>query len=244
MPNIYLRLPASRCAFFRHRDPDRTLAPGEPVVYNQYSHEYFIMRNSLTNAPAIVQKANEQCFSQQQWRNMMSGRNPLGGKVVVKRDRNQYLSFDEVCLLAGHTGYHKSANEDYLCLRLPSEVEVVDTVRTVTPSWSLTAPGVRQLIVSLNNDFKRSLVDWALATFDYCTSNGRIICRGQTSMLERYLMRYGMEPTLTEKDNLRRIIDRWLRTEHSNYKAYSCIDMTYSDQREKVHKIDGVEWDE
>lgn len=243
MPNIYLRMPASRCAYFRHRDPRHTLAPEEPLVYSQYTQEYFIMRNTLTNAFAVTQKVNEQCFSHQQWRNMMSGRHPVGGKMIVKRDRNKYLSFAEVCHLSGHTDYHKSANEDYLCVRLPTEVEVVDTVRSVTPSWNLTISGVRQLIVLLNNDFKRSLVNWALSTFDYCTSGGRIVCRGQSAMLERYLMRYGIEPTRDEKDNLRRIIDRWLRTEHNNFKSYSCIDMTYPDSKEKVLDIDSVEWD-
>ncbi len=236
-------MPTSRCAYFRHRDPRHTLAPGEPLVFNQYTQEYFVMRNALTNATAVTQEVNEQCFSQQQWRNMMTGRHPVGGKPVVKRDRNQYLTFAEVCQLSGRTDYHKSVNEDYLCVRLPTEVEVVDTVRTVTPSWSLTQGGVRQLIVLLNNDFKRSLVEWALSTFDYCTANGRIVCRGQTAMLERYLMRYGMEPSQTEKDNLRRIIDRWLRTEHNNYKSYSCIDMTYPDSRERNMEIGEVIWE-
>ncbi len=242
MPNIYLRMPSSRCAYFRHRDHRHTLAPEEPVVYSQYTQEYFIMRNTLTNAPAVTQEINEQCFSHQQWRNMMSGRHPAGGRVAMKRDRNKYLSFAEVCHLSGRTDYHKSINEDYLCVRLPTEIEVVDTVRTVTPSWNLTTQGVRQLIVLLNNDFKRSLVEWALATFDYCTADGRIVCRGQSAMLERYLMRYGIEPTADEKDNLRRIIDRWLRSEHSNFKSYSCIDMTYPDSREKSWVIDDIQW--
>ncbi len=243
MPNIYLRLPTSRCAFFRHRDPNHTLAPDEPVIYNQYTMEYFIMRNTLSNATAITQHVNHQCFSHQQWRNMTTGRHPSGGKVITRRDPNRYLSFEEVCSLVGSQDYHKSANEDYLCLRLPTEVEVVDTVRTVTPSWNLTMQGVRQLIVMLNNDFKRSLIDWALATFDYCTANGRIICRGHSAMLERYLMRYGIEPNEREKDNLRRIIGRWLHSEHNNFGSYSCIDMTYPDNRERVMEVEDVEWD-
>lgn len=61
-------------------------------------------------------------------------------------------------------------------------------------------------------------------------------------MLERYLMRYGIEPTWQEKDNLRRIIDRWLRTEHSYFKAYSCVDMQYVDDNEAQYPIGEVQW--
>ena len=53
MPNIYLRLPISRCQFFRHRDPKHTLAKDEPLVFSPYTPEYFVMRNSLTNAGAL-----------------------------------------------------------------------------------------------------------------------------------------------------------------------------------------------
>ena len=242
MPNIYLRLPVSRCQYFRHRDPDRTLAKTEPVVFNQYTPEYFILRNSAYNA-ATIQKVNMQCFSHQQWRNMLNGRHPIGGNVVQKRDASEYLTFGEVEQLNGYHEYDKSSNEDYLCIKLPSEVCLFDTVRPVTPTWNINIVGMRQLIVMLNNDFKRSVVEWALSTFDYCTANGRVVCRSQSAMLERFLMRYGIDPTTTEKDNLRRIIDRWLRTEHNNFRAYSCLDMDYEDDKEKRLPITGVQWE-
>ena len=96
----------------------------------------------------------------------------------------------------------------------------------------------------LNDDFKRSVVEWALATFDYCTSNKRIICRRQTAMLERFLMRYGIDQNENEKDTLRRIINRWLTSDHSNFKAYSCADMQYIDDSEKVYFVDDVLFDD
>lgn len=242
MPNIYLRLPRSRCQFFRHRDPKHSLAPSDPLIFNQYMPQHFILRNSLTNAQAVTQRINDQCYSQQQWRNMLCGRHPSGGKVIIPRNREDYLTFDEVQQLCGRRDYDKSASEDYLCIRLPSEIEVIDTVRTVTPSWNLDAAGIHQLIILLNNDFKRTTVEWALSTFDFCTSNGRIICRAQSAMLERFLMRYNIEPTPQEKDSLRRVIDRWMRTEHANFSAYSCLDMQYTDSKDKKYPIDGVKW--
>ena len=214
MPNIYLRLPTSRCQFFRHRDPKLTLAKDEPVVFSNYSHEHFIMRNSLINAPARSSRIDLGCFSQQQWCNMLTSRHPAGGKVMMRRDAGSWLTFQEVQQLNGRLTDGMGAHDDYLCIRLPSEVEIVDTVYSVKPTFTLDTYGIRALVVSLNNDFKRSLVEWSLSTFDFCTSKGRVIARSHNAMLERYLMRYGIEASEEEKDVLRRIIGRWFRTEH------------------------------
>jgi hypothetical protein len=242
MPNIYLRLPTSRCQFFRNRDPKRVLAKDEPLVFSVYSPEYFVMRSSLTNAGALSQEVNTQCFSQQQWRNMLNGRHPLGGNMLVTRDNSEYLTYDEVLHLNGNKEYSKSNNEDYLCIKLPSEIEVIDTVRAVTPTWNLDRSGIYKLLELLNNDFKRSVVEWALATFDFCTANGKIIARSKAAMLERYLMRYGINPSSEEKDNLRRVVERWLKSEHNFFKAYSCLDMQYEDMSESEHHIDEISW--
>lgn len=244
MPNIYLRLPTSRCQFFRNRDPKHTLAKDEPLVFSPYMPHHFVLRKHITNIPAVTQKVNSQCFSHQQWRNMMQGKHPNGGEVVTKRDPHEYLSFGEVQRFSGRQDYAKSDNEDYLCIKLPSEVEVIDVVRQVTPVWNLSTRGIRQLLLMLNDDFKRSVVEWALATFDYCTSDKRLIFRRQTAMLERFLMRYGIDQNESEKDALRRIISRWLTSNHSNFKAYSCADMQYIDDSEKRYCVDDILFDD
>lgn len=243
MPNIYLRLPRSRCQFFRNRSQKEHLLPNEPLVFNRYTTEFTVMRNSLTNAPARMGDVNQQCFSHQQWANMMNGRPPGGGKPVMKRQKGEYLTYAEVTQLCGRTDYNKSANDDYLCIKLPSEVEIVDTVYHVTPSWNLDQHGVFRLSECLRNDFKRSLIEWALATFDFCTSGGRVVCRSQTAMLERFLMRYDIDPTPEERDSLRRVVERWITTEQKHFSAYSCFDMQYTDEQEKVHRIDKFIWE-
>ena len=174
----------------------------------------------------------------------MQGKHPNGGEVVTKRDPHEYQSFGEVQRFSGRQDYAKSDNEDYLCIKLPSEVEVIDVVRQVTPVWNLSTRGIRQLLLMLNDDFKRSVVEWALATFDYCTSDKRIIFRRQTAMLERFQMRYGIDHNESEKDALRRIISRWLTSNHSNFKAYSCADMQYIDDSEKRYCVDDILFDD
>ena len=123
-----------------------------------------------------------------------------------------------------------------------SEIEVVDTVKVVTPTWNLDRSGVSKLLELLNNDFKRSVVEWFLATFDYCTANGKIIARSKAAMLERYLMRYGIDASPEEKDNMRRVVERWIKSEHNFFKAYSCLDMQYEDMSEAEHHIDKICW--
>lgn len=242
MSNIYLRMPSYKCQFFRNRDPQHHLEKDEPITFNAYMPQHFIIRNSLTNAQAVTQHINDRCYSQQQWRNMLHGCSPLGGKPIMKRDKNEYLTFGEVQQLRGRRDYDKTASTDYLCIRLPYEIEVVDTVRPVTPSWNLDTHGVRELLVYLNNDFKRSVMEWAISTFEFVTSEGRIICRSQAAMLERFLMRYEIEPTQIEKDNLRRIIDRWFKAEHQSFSAYSCLEMKYIDNKEDIFPVQSVNW--
>lgn len=243
MPNIYLRMPTSRCQFFRHRDPKHILEPSDPIVFSNYSPEYFVIRQSLSNVSAVIQKISTQCFSHQQWLNMVNGRHPSGGKVLNKRDRHLPLTYGEVLQLNGVIEYDRSIKEDYLCIKLPATVEVVDTVRQVTPSWNIDTNGRRRLLEMLNSDFKRSVMEWVLSTFDYCTSRGRLILRSQTSSMERFLMRYGIEPSDVERDSLRRMIERWLKTDrHCLFSAYSCVDMQYIDDGEKSINIEGIQW--
>lgn len=242
MPNIYLRLPSSRCLFFRHRDPNKSLANNEPLIFNAYTPEYFVLRNHLTNADAVMQRVNPQCYSHQQWLNFTHGRGPLGGNVVLKRDVQDYPTFGEIQIMSGRRDYDKSVNEDYLCIKLPREVEVIDVCRVVTPTWNLDTTGVRKLIILLNNQFKRSVLEWALSTFDFCIEQERIVCREQNAMLERFLMRYNIEPSNAEKDNLRRVIERWFKQEHCNFRAYSCFDMQYIDTSEKKASVKRFIW--
>lgn len=242
MPNIYLRMPAVRCQFFRHRDPKHTLAPDEPLVFNAYMPEYRIMWSYLSNSESLRNTINMQCFSHQQWHNMMTGKSPLDGKPVFHRNSAEYLTFEEVQRLNGIRDYNKSDSVDYLCVKLPSEIEFVDVVKQVTPSWNLLPRGVIELMICLNNDFKRCVVEWALATFDFCTSNNTVLCRKHASMLERFLMRYGMDPSQSEKDNLRRIIERWFAADNNNFKSYSCADMQFVDSKEKAFSFERIKW--
>lgn len=240
MPNIYLRLPYSRCQFYRNRTLDSPLAPQDPVKFSEYSEELFVIKNSLYNK-ALSGNIDERCFSHFEWNNMMNGRKPSGGKKMLGRDKAQWLSYEEINTLNGNMLSHKTSKYDYLCIKLPHEVFCEGSIKPVTPTWTLDSCGVDQLVTLINNSFKRTVVEWALSTFDYCTDNNEIILRSQASMLERFLMRYGIDATMEEKNNIRRVIDRWLKAENNNFDSYSCLDMRFCDSKEKRLRIKQVE---
>lgn len=241
MANIYIRLPISRCQFYRNRDAKKELMVNEPVRFSDYSEEQYVIRSSIYNK-VLSDKIDSRFFSQQEWKNMMRGYDPTGKDFRMKRDPQQWLRYDEVMRLTGEKPNDKTQLFDYLAIRLPTEVFCIDTVRPVAPTWSIDKFGYNRLSVIMGNEFKRTVVDWALATFDYCTEQGRIILRAQQNMLERFLMRYHIDVSGTEKDSMRRVIDRWLKEEHCNYSSYTSFDMRYHDVKERQINIDGIEW--
>lgn len=241
MANIYIRMPVSRCQYYRNRDPEHPLSPSDPIRFSEYTDEHYTLRTSIYNK-ALTDKPDRRFFSQQEWKNMLRGKDPAGRELRFKRDPNEWLTYDEIALLMGEKPSDKSKLFDYLCIKLPTEVFCIDTIRPVTPTWCIDKYGYSTLFDLINNDFKRSVIEWALATFDYVTSNGRIILRGQSAMLERFLMRYGIDPTEDEKDSLRRVIDRWLHSERCNYSSAYHFDMRFKDPNERVIPIDSVEY--
>lgn len=241
MPNIYIRLPISRCQYYRNRDPKNPLSPSTPIKFSEYTAEHFILSCSIYNK-GLSDKVNNHIFSHQEWKNMMRGKDPTGREMKLKRDPSEWLEYEDIIKILGEKPSDKSSLLDYLCIKLPNEVFCIDRVHPVTPTWSIDTHGYSQLVTLINNDFKRSVIEWALATFDYCTSNGRIVLRAQQAMLERFLIRYSIYPSEAEKDSLRRVIDRWLHQEHCNFSCYSSFDMHYHDSSEHVAKVDGVEW--
>lgn len=241
MTNIYIRLPISRCQYYRNRDSKHILQPSDPIKFSEYTEEHYVIRSSIYNK-VLNTEADSRFFTQQEWRNMMCGKDPTGKFLRLKRDKTEWLKYEEIVKLMGSKPNEKTSLFDYLCIRLPHEVFCVDDVRPTSPTWCIDRFGYNKLVTLINNDFKRSVIEWALATFDYCTSNGRIVLRAPTSMLERYLIRYGIDSTASEKDSLRRVIDRWFNEQHCNFSSYSTFDMTYRDSREQEAPIEGVEW--
>lgn len=173
---------------------------------------------------------------------MLRGKDPFGRKSIMTRNPNEWLRYEEIVSLLGKKPTDKTNLFDYLCIKLPNEVFCIDNVRSVTPSWTIDKNGYLALYNLMNNDFKRCVIEWVLTTFDYCTSNGRIVLRGQNALMERFLIRYDIYPSEAEKSNLRRVIDRWLHEENINFNSYYSIDMKYHDEKEKRTPIQGIEF--
>lgn len=237
MANIYLRLPGWIAAYHRNYDPDHKLSPFEPVKFSAYTDHAVVMRSGLY-LPTHSTKKIISCYTHHQWRNMLNGRNAEGGKQVLKRDANEWLTYEEVCLLSGLQVSRRSDSYDFLCIQMPLTILVGDREVRTNPSFCLTREATNTLQELLACDFKRAFVDWELKTQAHCIQSDRIIQRGQMHTIERFLMHYDIPVPRdgSVKDTMRRQLLRWLAKARVQEKAYRTIDIEYEDSEDKVVK--------
>ena len=239
MPNIYLRLPTVICAYHRNYDVNHKLSPFDPLKFSPYTDHAVIMRGGLAVFSSSTKK-NASCYSQQQWRNILSGRKPDGSRQVMKRDPTIWPTYAELCAVEGIKISNRSDSYDYLCIAMPYTILIGDRECRTNAGYALTEEAASCLQDLLVRDFKRALVDWEIATQDHCIKPDQIIRRGRMDTLERFLMRYDIPVARDglEKYTLRRQIDRWYAKARLIEKAYRCIDIEYEDSHDKVlHRI-------
>lgn len=238
MANIYLRLPSWIAAYHRNCDPDHHLSPFEPVKFSAFTDQAVVMRSGLIATVPSNNRKVVKCYTQQQWKNMLSGRKPDGGKQVMKRSETNWLTYDEVCVLMGSQLSHRSDSYDFLCIQMPQTILVGDREVRTNSSFCLTNEAIEELQELLTQDFKRAFVNWEIATQAHCVHGNRIIQRGQMNTIERFLMHFDIPVSKDgrEKDSLRRQLLRWLENARVREKAYRTIDIEYEDSEDKVIK--------
>lgn len=241
--NIYLRLPYSRCQYLRNLDAGRSLAPDEPLKFSPYSEVHQILRNHIYRKSPLA-ASNQACYTQREWQNMTNGLTPDGKKKVLVRDATQWLSYFDILTIEGCATNDKTAQYDYVCLRLPNEIAVRGRRYPTTDTFTLSSEGCNALVKEFNKLFCLDVVDWFRSTAAYCFSNGKVVFRAQQAAIERFLMRYNIDVSDAEKQSLRRVIDRWLHSEHAGFKAYSCREMSYIDHNEQYIDNVSIVWQE
>ena len=217
MSNIYLRVPQYVAAFYRGRDYMHPLRFDEPLKFCDFSREMVVLMNGAHMVSQLVQ-TQSRCYSQRSWQNMMRGKEPGGGKTMILRDQTQWLSPKEVCQLDGNrkTDYQEAC--DYICIALPSEIMNGGRVVRSNMGFALDGKAAGQLRTMMRNEFKASLLDYFIQDRRYCNQIG--INRTQVETLERFLARYDIPVSVTnkERDSMRRMANRWLR------EAYQAFD--------------------
>ena len=208
MANIYVRLPYYVCAFYRGLDPKHQLDIWEPYEFKDYTHEGMMLQNN----PRFIPEQNQSglCYSERAWQNMLHGKAPEGGKVLIKRDPKQWLEAQEICLLSGRDLTQKQESLDYLCIAMPKEVIFNSEVRRTNQSFALDYQPAYKFTGILRQEFYHVFLDWYEQDLRHCNRNN--MHRSSLEVMERFLCQYNIPISVDgkERETLRRMKNRWL----------------------------------
>lgn len=205
-------------AFIRATGDGQSLAPTTPIEFSPYTDEYVVLTHGLRIIPE-QQQHRASCYSQSAWQNMLRGRMPQGGKPIISRDPQDYLTYAEVCTLEALTNKTKTDAYEFLCIAIPREVCIDGRVQRVYKSHTLDTRAAQQLRLLLRNAFIRTFLNFSTRNHIFAQTNG--IDRSGIEILERFMMEYDIPVShdQNERSTLRRLIQRWRK--EAEYMAQS-----------------------
>lgn len=209
MANIYLRLPSIVCGFYRGLDEDHTLREDEPFSFSQDRHEYVVLAHNLRLIPEENQSSI--CFGQRAWNNMLHGRQPRGGRTLLRRESTDWLTAEEICLLCEKDMTQKQLSMDYLCIEMPREAVVNKRICQTNASYTLSYDAAVDLAKMMRTWFKYQFLEWLVQDKQNCDRLG--VHRKRLESIERFLAQYDV-PVSTdrkERESLRRQANRWIK---------------------------------
>jgi hypothetical protein len=239
MPNIYLRVPTYVAQFYRAIDPNKRLAENQPYAFCPFQHEYILMRNQLTLIPETEQTCSW-CYSQRAFNNILRGIPPTGGKAVVQRDQQQWITTKELCAIIGEKSVAKMEAYDYLAIELPPDVMLGDEVRKTNGSYSLKQRDAIHLQEMLRDEFVHTFLDWLIQDRRYCNRLG--LRREIGTTIERFFERYYIfiGTNKRERESMYRMGRRWIEKARvlPNDRIDFGEDMTFVTEREQQEADD------
>lgn len=238
MPNIYLRIPTYVAQFYRGLDSKHLLAENEPYEFCMFQHEYIYLKNQLLLIPEDQQTCSW-CYSQRAWNNIMAGRPPMGGSTIIRRDRTQWPTNNEICALIGIKSVKKMEAYEYLCVKIPDEAMFGDEVRRTNGSYSLRQNEAMKFQRMLRDEFKHTILDWIIQERRYCNQVGIHREIGQT--IERFFERYyiSIGSGKRERESMYKMVRRWLDEAHllpNDRVDFSATDIHYVTDKERERR--------
>ena len=210
--NIYLRIPTAVAQFYRHREVKHPLTEFQAVRFSPFQGEHVLMSNFLQiDVGGDVSHAS--CFSQREWRNILQGKQPQGGKRVLNRDEDEWPTMQEVCLLTGDKKIQRMEGYDYLCIEMPKEVLIGRQYHATNPSYTLPPTAATQMATKMHNFFKFTLLDWVRQERRFCNIHGISLSkRNLTVMIDHFFYYYDicMGTNGKDRDSMRRMAIRWI----------------------------------
>ena len=216
MSNIYLRVPTYVAQWYRGRVvPEPPLTEFQPVEFSQFQMEYAMMESWLAFV-AEQDMSHTACFSERMWKNMLNGKRPQGGKVMLKRDAKEWLSMDEINFLTGTKRNKKTDGFDYLCIAAPRTMVIGGQFKQVTGSFTLLFEQANALVRQLRREFLRFFLHWICEELFVCDRRGIRFDsksgRDVVMCIEHFFYHYNMclGTNATDRDSMRRMAKRWL----------------------------------
>lgn len=232
MPNIYVKVPTYVAQFYRSRDIQNPLTEFQPVKFSPFQTESVIMSTWLmTIGESLVE--NAVCFSQRQWYNMLNGKLPQGGDVILKRNPEVWLTMEEVITLTRQKRNGKTDGMDYICIETPKSIVVGQQYKQVTPSFALPYVATCDLVRRMRQEFIRVFVEWMRKEMAYCDIQG--IQRDITTCVDHFFYHYNMElgANGADRDSMRRMAKRWMEDSHAFVNSITDEDVLFVYQNER-----------
>ena len=156
------------------------------------------------------------CFSERMWKNMLQGKKPQGGKVMLKRDPKTWLTMDEINFLTSTKRNRKTDGFDYLCIAAPRVMVIGGCYKQVTGSFTLLFEQANALTRQLRREFLRFFLHWICEELFVCDRRGIRFDsksgRDVVMCIEHFFYHYNMclGTNATDRDSMRRMAKRWL----------------------------------
>lgn len=209
MANIYLRVPWYVAAYYRGREEDHQLTEWQPVEFADYSREFMIMENGLRYLPEQAQ--SHICYSQTAWNNILHGRRPDGGEVIIRRDPKEWPDTKEICTLIGKANHGRQSSSEYLAIKMPREVYFNKHVHRTNQTYCLAYDVAVWLSSELMRQFCYEYLEWTEYRKEFVRRQlGR---KPKTNeIVEMFFTQFNFPPSIlpTERESLRRMHTRWI----------------------------------
>lgn len=198
MANIYIKVPWYVAWHFRGRNEDHQLTEWEPVKFHEFEHEYRVLANNLRFIPEAQQSRS--CYSQQAWKNILHGKRPEGGQIILQRDPKTWPTVNETAALTGIQMSSKHIASDYLCVEMPKEVWLNNRTHRTNTCYSLSYEVAVYFSGMLTDRFSYEYTQWMQKDARAAMAQG--FHRKTSERQERYFVQYNfpvdIDPSLRE----------------------------------------------
>ena len=234
MANIYIKVPTAVAQWYRGRYK-QPLTEFQPVMFSVYQDEMAIMAADIMLVPES-QMDHTACFSERMWKNILNGRKPQGGKVLLKRDPTEWPTMEEINFLTKMSKNNKTDGYDYLCLQAPKAIHLGSGYKQVTSSFTMTSKGASELIRYMRKEFIRVMLHEVCE--EIALNDKRGLKRDAMSCIDRFFYRNNicLGTNTKDRDTMRRMATRWMEEARMLGKDVKDEEVLFVYEREQANK--------